>query len=171
MKHNDFKQVIKYMLYSCTSLTASNISQLNSLCLVKRYSLRDLKQVYRIAIDNGIWPVCPYCNKAITDVSEFTIDHRFPKSLGGADSIENLQPMHKKCNAKKGNSILGTDVEYEITINLHIRKRTRSNKEKERCRNRHRVVKSDTVEGLEKQCKNIDKPCRYLCYNSRGKRR
>lgn len=39
------------------------------------------------------------------DGSYFTKDHIFPKSLGGADSIENYQTMCWKCNAKKGNSI------------------------------------------------------------------
>ena len=171
MTHNDFKQVITYILTSCPSLTSSNINQLNRLRLVKQYSLRDLKQVYRIAIDNCVWPVCPYCNRPITDVSEFTIDHRFPKSLGGTDNIENLQPMHKKCNAEKGDSIPDMDIEYTITINFSIKKHTRSEKEKERCRNRHKVVKSDTTEGLENKCKSIDNVRKQLCHKTSGKRR
>jgi 5-methylcytosine-specific restriction endonuclease McrA len=34
-----------------------------------------------------------------------TIDHILPRSLGGKDNIENLQPMCNTCNAKKGNKV------------------------------------------------------------------
>lgn len=34
-----------------------------------------------------------------------TIDHILPRSLGGKDNIENLQPMCNSCNAKKGNKV------------------------------------------------------------------
>ncbi len=34
-----------------------------------------------------------------------TIDHIYPKSLGGNDSLDNLQPMCEKCNLEKGNKI------------------------------------------------------------------
>jgi len=39
-----------------------------------------------------------------------TVDHRCPKSRGGADSIENLQPMCAPCNFAKGNM---TEEEFE----------------------------------------------------------
>lgn len=34
-----------------------------------------------------------------------TVDHILPKSLGGTNDIENLQPMCRKCNDRKGNTI------------------------------------------------------------------
>lgn len=34
-----------------------------------------------------------------------TVDHILPKSLGGKNNIDNLQPMCCKCNYKKGNII------------------------------------------------------------------
>jgi hypothetical protein len=37
------------------------------------------------------------------DLYPLTVDHIQPKSLGGNDSIENLQPMCAGCNFKKGN--------------------------------------------------------------------
>lgn len=39
------------------------------------------------------------------DFELMTIDHILPRSLGGKDNIENLQPMCNSCNAKKGNKV------------------------------------------------------------------
>ncbi|MES2773702.1 MAG: HNH endonuclease [Bacteroidota bacterium] len=39
------------------------------------------------------------------DFEMMTIDHILPRSLGGSDSIENLQPMCNSCNHKKGNKV------------------------------------------------------------------
>jgi hypothetical protein len=39
------------------------------------------------------------------DFELMTIDHILPRSLGGDDSIENLQPMCNSCNSKKGNKV------------------------------------------------------------------
>ena len=90
MTQEDVKNIIKYLLISCPRMTLSNRSQLKRLSFVKFYSMRDFKEIYRIAIDNCVWPVCPYCNNAIKDISDFSVDHCFPKSLGGSDNIENL---------------------------------------------------------------------------------
>jgi hypothetical protein len=35
-----------------------------------------------------------------------TIDHITPKSRGGSNSLDNLQPMCVRCNQKKGNKIM-----------------------------------------------------------------
>ena len=40
-----------------------------------------------------------------------TKDHIIPKSLGGMDIVDNMQPMCVECNVKKGN---GIDKEYKI---------------------------------------------------------
>lgn len=37
------------------------------------------------------------------DFYPLTVDHIIPKSKGGPDDLENLQPMCTKCNTKKGN--------------------------------------------------------------------
>jgi 5-methylcytosine-specific restriction endonuclease McrA len=35
------------------------------------------------------------------------IDHIFPTSLGGGDHLDNLQPLHWRSNAQKGNRFVG----------------------------------------------------------------
>jgi hypothetical protein len=37
------------------------------------------------------------------DLYPLTVDHIIPKSLGGSDDLDNLQPMCAGCNFKKGN--------------------------------------------------------------------
>jgi len=44
-----------------------------------------------------------YCDDGML----MTKDHIMPKSLGGSDSIDNLQPMCAECNFKKGNTFSG----------------------------------------------------------------
>ena len=40
------------------------------------------------------------------DFHLMTIDHIHPKSKGGSNELDNLQPMCKRCNFKKGNKII-----------------------------------------------------------------
>lgn len=46
---------------------------------------------------------CVYCGRKAT-----TVDHVFPKSLGGKDSYENCVAACTKCNGKKSNKLLET---------------------------------------------------------------
>lgn len=48
-----------------------------------------------------------------------TRDHKFPKSRGGADTLQNSQTLCERCNQKKGNKIK-FDEEYDPVIVLPI---------------------------------------------------
>ena len=48
---------------------------------------------------------CQYCGRKAPEV-EIQVDHRFPKSKGGLDKIENYITSCRDCNIGKGDSIL-----------------------------------------------------------------
>lgn len=57
---------------------------------------------YRKKDGKGVFFVdCVACNKPLLRKA-FTIDHVFPKALGGTDHLSNLQPMCGSCNEAKG---------------------------------------------------------------------
>ena len=80
---------------------------------------RHLKKIYALLIAMGHYPVCPWCKEYIYDINDFTWDHIVPKVAGGKDSLENLQPMHKRCNnAVKGAHVYQMDYHYDIRSEL-----------------------------------------------------
>lgn len=64
----------------------------------------DVKSMFRILIAHGIYPTCAGCGDAIVNIDDFSWDHDKPKSRGGSNGLENMQPMHRVCNNYKGNS-------------------------------------------------------------------
>ena len=49
--------------------------------------------------------MCFYCRKTL-EFKGSTLDHVYPQSLGGKDSLSNLVACCKKCNSKKGSKTL-----------------------------------------------------------------
>ena len=51
---------------------------------------------------------CASCSRPIDyslpsdDPMAFVVDHTVPLAHGGPDTLENTQPMHKRCNLEKG---------------------------------------------------------------------
>ena len=80
---------------------------------------RHLKKIYALLIAMGHYPLCPWCQDYIYDINDFSWDHIKPKSAGGGDSLDNLQPMHKHCNnASKCDCVYQVDYCYDIQSEL-----------------------------------------------------
>lgn len=78
-----------------------------------------LKKIYAILIACGHYPICPWCNKPIYNINDFSWDHITPRALGGKDTLDNLQPMHKHCNNEdKQATAYQTEYNYDIKSNL-----------------------------------------------------
>jgi RNA-directed DNA polymerase len=45
--------------------------------------------------------ICPHCGLYFTDTDIVEVDHTVPKSLGGKDTYDNLQLLHKHCHDTK----------------------------------------------------------------------
>ena len=77
---------------------------------MKRNTARRDRHRRIIAADE---PPCALCGEPIDyqahhlDPLAFTIDHITPMSRGGdeLDTLENLQPAHRKCNRDKSNNV------------------------------------------------------------------
>ena len=52
--------------------------------------------------------MCMYCNTTGSQKNFLTIDHVFPRALGGSNAQENLACCCKNCNEKKGKLLLTT---------------------------------------------------------------
>ena len=66
-----------------------------------------------IGIDNGgNYHIDLYCENWYP----MTVDHIIPKSRGGSDHIDNLQPMCIGCNQRKGNKMPGDIIVPKIKI-------------------------------------------------------
>jgi hypothetical protein len=48
--------------------------------------------------------MCQLCGDPVAE-DDVHIDHRYPRSRGGSDSLENLQVTHSACNLAKGTTI------------------------------------------------------------------
>jgi hypothetical protein len=54
--------------------------------------------------------LCEYCHSPERSSSDvFTIDHLFPRSLGGSDEPDNLALACRRCNERRYNFTTGTD--------------------------------------------------------------
>lgn len=49
---------------------------------------------------------CGICLQPIISSQDLTVDHIYPKSLGGLSRQYNMQPAHAKCNTQKGHQII-----------------------------------------------------------------
>ena len=63
----------------------------------------EAKKLWRRAIKEHFHCQCVYCGETY-ELSELTLDHVHPKTLGGKDITSNLVPACVKCNQAKGSN-------------------------------------------------------------------
>lgn len=61
-----------------------------------------LNRHYRILIKQGKYPICYLCGQKIKKPEDVSSDHIIARSRSGRTIPENLAPVHKICNSKKG---------------------------------------------------------------------
>ncbi|MBP5363985.1 MAG: HNH endonuclease [Alphaproteobacteria bacterium] len=153
------RQIVRYIQKNCkTTITPKQSEQLRQMIRMREYNIYKLRILYRIAIDNFVYPVCPYCRQAIRNQEELTIDHIVPRSKGGTDAIANLQPMHKQCNSEKGNEIPELVVSTPTTI---VKERPK----------KHHLYRTETISGhdteeLKRKCDQADSNIRKHRYST-----
>lgn len=159
MDDKGVKTIIKFIQNDYrTVLTKQQYEQLAFLRNIDSYSVRNLRKVFCIAISVGAYPECPYCHKPIYLQGELTIDHTIPRSKGGTDAIENLQPMHGKCNFEKGCSMPDPqNTETQFAKQKRQKKRPYKRPARPEC------VAGHNVDDLKQKCKRIDEShgCKY----------
>jgi 5-methylcytosine-specific restriction endonuclease McrA len=63
----------------------------------------EAKRLWRRAIKEHFNCQCVYCGETY-ELHELTLDHVYPRSLGGEDITTNVLPACKKCNQAKGSA-------------------------------------------------------------------
>ena len=71
----------------------------------------------KIRIRNRDKASCTYCTKIITKKIDMTIDHVFPRKLGGKGQMSNLTTCCQKCNTDKGSMLL---TDYLRAFNIKV---------------------------------------------------
>lgn len=64
-----------------------------------------VRKQYVRRMERGIPVYCGICNGQILDKKSLTVDHVIPRSKGGSNRIDNLQPAHKMCNEYKADNV------------------------------------------------------------------
>ncbi|MDI9397197.1 MAG: HNH endonuclease [Candidatus Pacebacteria bacterium] len=91
-----------------------------------RYGSRDNLERYGRILEDKNGNVCFYCGKRID--TDKAVDHIFPFSKGGEDSIENFFLVHGACNASKNSHVPGEFIQWassepESQLNENINRR------------------------------------------------
>lgn len=115
-KFNNFGEYIYWCYANIQMYFAARkmrLSEYNTICYMIRakyfkgykdgkYNIADLLRFNeaKLRSDNKH---CWYCGKKVSSPEELTIDHIFPRSKGGDNSVDNIYLVCKNCNSSKGN--------------------------------------------------------------------
>ena len=145
----DRKSIIRFIddMFVNIPLTQTEMDELYGIKQRKHIGFTQVRLVYHTAINHQMYPVCPYCKNQITNLETFTIDHNIPKSKGGSGRIENLQPMHRECNLKKGSEMPENTENSEWPVKKH-RKKHNNKKQRE-------SIRCHSAEEMYQRCAQI----------------
>ncbi len=167
MTSKGVKEIIKFLQHDYrANITKSQYEQLIYLRGVEYYGVRTLRKVFGIAISACAYPECEYCHKPITNIDDLTIDHTVPRSRGGSDAIENLQPMHGKCNSDKGCTMPTTHPSQSASLTKPKHPKHRSVKRPPRNEN----ICGRDIDELAQKCERVDNIYRYRISAMRRKK-
>lgn len=151
MEQKGIKEIIKFLRKNYRNeLSTRQYEQLRLLYKIEGYNTRLLRKLFSISISVCMYPECPYCHLPIDKVEDLSIDHIIPQSLGGTDALENLQPMHARCNLLKGSAIMADDLTTTTVTTLPVKPH------KKRRFHRTQTLSGHNVEDLRHKCEQAD---------------
>lgn len=110
--------------------------------------------------------LCFLCSKPFNQKESPTLDHWYPKSLGGSDELSNLRLAHKTCNTRKSDSIPNEDGTIPVRppkVRSETRRKIKKNLQKKvchHCSNGRKLLNGESC----KNCGSLAGPSRAPHY-------
>lgn len=84
MTPNDVKKVIETLIMCSDKLSNRQQDKVKTLAqFAPNLNYKQLKLMFRLLIIAGQRPICPACGEPIKSIQEFSMDHIYPRTMGG----------------------------------------------------------------------------------------